>query len=339
MRNMPGNCIRNGQNREILASKAPVYDESGHIQGLVGYFLDRTALLEQDSRGREAKRRDMLTGLLNARGLMEEESAFRDEFYLRGADYVRVHISIDGFPHIVKQFGFEFGDQALIALGKALKQEFGQSSAIARFDGQRFIILQQIDNPEEPKRIRERIRDISSRLQTINGTPVTLYLSVGYAIFSECRDSEEMRQRAENSLLIDHDDSVSAEIRISHSSEVFHLYDNLPIPFAVYRVVPSEDGVVRDAIITYVNHSFEENSGRTQPELLGHSTQQLFSELDEHWYELAARAALGGESVTDRFYFPPTHSYYYLTASQVIHPGYCCFTYLKLDMDELIPEN
>lgn len=141
-----------------------------------------------------------------------------------------------------------------------------------------------------------------------------------------------MRTRAENSLLVDHDSNISAESRISRSSELFYLYDNLPIPFAVYRVIAAPDGAVEDAIITYVNHSFEENSGLTQQELLGHSTQQLFPDLEEHWYELAARAALKGESITDRFCFGQDKACYHVTASQVIHPGYCCFTFLKLDL-------
>jgi PAS domain-containing protein len=124
------------------------------------------------------------------------------------------------------------------------------------------------------------------------------------------------------------------ESRIQHASELFHLYDNLPIPFAVYKVVTGGDGVVTDAVLFYVNRSFEANSGLTQPELLGHSTRDLFPDMDEHWYQTATRAALGGESVTDRFFFPPTDSYYYITASQVIHSGYCCFTYLVLDENQ-----
>lgn len=333
--NMPGQCIRNGENREILANKAPLYDENGQIQGLVGYFLDRTALTMHDSRGRETKRRDQLTGLLNARGMMEEDNAFRDEYYLRHADYVRIHLSIDGFTHLLKQYGFEFGDHALVALGKALKQEFGQTSAIARFDGQRFVILHQISDPEEPKQMRERIRTIAASLQRIDGIPVTLYLSVGYAIYSQCESLEEMRQRAENSLLVDHDENISADSRISRSSELFHLYDNLPIPFAVYRVVNRGDGVVSDAIITYVNDSFAKNSGLSKQELLGHGTRELFPELGPRWYEIAAQAALKGESVTELLYFEQNNTHYHTTASQVIHPGYCCFTYLELDLEKL----
>ena len=334
VRNMPGRCIRHGENREILANKAPLYDDNGEIQGLVGYFLDRTALTMHDSRGGDTRRRDMMTGLLNAQGLMEEEQAFQDEYYLRDVDFVRIHIAIDDFSALVAQHGYEFGDKAMIALGNALKQEFGQTSAVARYTGQRYVILRQISSNEEPRQLRERIKAVASTLQNIEGVPLTLYLSVGYAVYSEFENLDEQKTRAENSLMVDHDASISVESRIQHASELFHLYDNLPIPFAVYKVVTGGDGVVTDAVLFYVNRSFEANSGLTQPELLGHSTRELFPDMDEHWYQTATRAALGGESVTDRFFFPPTDSYYYITASQVIHSGYCCFTYLVLDENQ-----
>jgi diguanylate cyclase (GGDEF)-like protein len=335
---MPGKCIRNGENREILANKAPLYDENGEIRGLVGFFIDREQLDQHDSRGGDTKRRDLMTGLLNSRGLMEEEAAFRDEFYLRNMDFVRIHVTIDDFSALTRQQGFEFGDKAMIALGRALKAEFGQTSAVARYSGQRFVILHQVSSTEEPKRLRERIKAVAAGLQSIDGVPLTLYLSVGYCLFSEVEDLAAQKKRAENSLLVDHDENASLERRISHASQLFHLYDNLPIPFAVYKVITNEDGLVRVAVIFYVNRSFEANSGLTAQELLGHSTRELFPSMGEDWYEKAARAALCAESVTDRFFFPPTNSFYHVTASQVIHPGYCCFTYIVVDLDGLTGE-
>ena len=338
VRNMPGRCIRHGENRDILANKAPLYDENGEIQGLVGYFIDRELINANDSRGAETRRRDLMTGLLNARGLMEEEVVFRDEYYMRNADFVRIHITIDDFSSLVKQHGFEFGDKAMVALGRALRQEFGQSAAVARYSGQRFVILRQITGAEEARQLRTRIRSVASSLQSIEGVPLTLYLSVGYAIYSEVDDLEAQKKRAENSLLVDHDENVSTESRISYASELFHFYDDLPIPFAVFRVVTDEEGLVRDAIVFYANHSYELSCGKDVSELLGHGTRELFPTMDENWYDAAGRAALGGESVVSQFYLGPEHNLYHITASPVIHTGYCCFTFLVLDVKEMEPE-
>ena len=58
-RNVPGRCISNGENRDILASKAPLYDQNGQIMGLIGYFIDQELLTVNDARGKETNRRDM----------------------------------------------------------------------------------------------------------------------------------------------------------------------------------------------------------------------------------------------------------------------------------------
>ena len=95
--NIPGFCLNEGENKEILASKAPLYDANGEIKGLLGYFIDKELLTVNDKRGKETARRDMLTGLLDSRGIMEEAIAFRDGYYLRGIDFVRLHIDINDF--------------------------------------------------------------------------------------------------------------------------------------------------------------------------------------------------------------------------------------------------
>ena len=124
---MPGKCISRGESRDILANKTPLYDDNGEIQGLVGYFIDRDLLNANDARGGDFARRDLMTGLLNERGLIEEAQAFQEEYFIRGVDFVRMHVTIDGFPSIVQQLGFEFSDKVLVALGKALKKELRNS--------------------------------------------------------------------------------------------------------------------------------------------------------------------------------------------------------------------
>ena len=334
IRNMPGKCIRRGENRDILANKTPLYDDNGEIQGLVGYFIDRDLLNANDARGGDFARRDLMTGLLNERGLIEEAQAFQEEYFIRGVDFVRIHVTIDGFPSLVQQLGFEFSDKVLVALGKALKEEFGQNSAIARYAGQTFVILRQIGSSEEAQMLRSRIKGIATSLRRIDGVAVTLYLSVGYGIFSAVKDLAEQSKLAENSLLVDHDDNTSAELLIQRTSELFSLYDDLPIPFAVYRVIVNEEGMVTDALLFYANRSFAASAGMPVSSLLGQSTRKMFPELNEKWYELAGRASSGGESIVDRFYYEPENRCYHITVNQVIHSGYCAFTYLALDLHD-----
>ena len=118
----------------------------------------------------------------------------------------------------------------------------------------------------------------------------------------------------------------------SCARRILRLYDELPIAFAVYRMLLDEERRVRDAVVFYVNRKFEERMGRSSAELLGGRTRELFPTLGEAWYERAGRAALTGEIITGRLYCEPIGKDCYMTASQVIHPGYCSVTYQEIDL-------
>ena len=331
LHNIPGRCMNQGENREILASKAPIYDRNGEIQGLIGCFIDKELLSVNDTRGKETKRRDYLTGLLNTRGIAEEARAFQDEYYLRNMDFVRMHLEIDDFASINSQYGFDFGDRAIATLGQALKAAFGRTCAVGRFKGHQFVILHQVEKPAEAAALRAKVKRVAAGIQQIDGVALTFYLSVGYALYSEFMDLDEQGQNADVRLLADHDEHASAENRLSRSSEIFHLYDDLPIAYAVYRVRVDDGTGMLDAKLFYVNHLFEQRSGMKASELLGRSCRELFPGLGEDWYEKASRAALLGETIVDRQYYAPTGKQYYMTASQIIHAGYCSFTYQEID--------
>ena len=219
----------------------------------------------------------------------------------------------------------------IAVLGNQLKKAFGINSAVGRINGYQFVILHQIHSKNEASSLRSSVRQIGERIQDIDGTPVTLYLSTGYSLYSECEDLDEMTQNAEMRLLADHDDHAPVERRLSHNSDFFRLYDDLPISFAVYKVQVNRRRKVTDAVLFYANHLFEQRAQMSVKEMLGVSVKKLFPMLDARWYEMAGRAALYGETIVDTMYFAGTDKQYYLTANQIIHSGYCSVTYQELD--------
>ena len=347
--NVPGHCIRAGENRDILASKKPIYDENGEIRGLMGYFIDTDLLTANDSRGIETKRRDMMTGLLNARGLQEEANAFRDEYFLRNADFARINVSVEDFISLISQYGHGFGDKVLIELGKALKRLFGQSSAVGRYSGHQFVIFRQAKPPAESnslptescgagsencshadmEKMHARIRAAAAEIREIDGTPLTLYLSIGCALFSESEDLEEQAKTAQIRLLADHGGNAPSEHRSARAQELFHLYENLPIPYVVYHTVTDVNEKVTDAVVFYVNRRFCEMLGKPAGELLGKRVRTLFPALKDEWFDIAQRAALFNETVIEPRFTNEGEKIFHLTASPVIRRGYCAFTYQK----------
>ncbi len=168
-------------------------------------------------------------------------------------------------------------------------------------------------------------------MHEIDGIHITLYLSLGYSRFSETRDLELMEQNAEMRLLVDHDAHAPVEHRKSGSSDFFRLYDHLPIAYAVYKVHPDEERKVKDAEIFYANHLFEKRAGRPVSSMLGRSVRELFPMLDEKWFDIVGRCAMQGETIIENLYFEQTGLHYYMTASQIIRPGFCSITYQEID--------
>ena len=330
LRNMPGNCISRGKNREILASKTPLYDVNGEITGLLGYFIDKGLMGVNDQRGEESSRRDLLTGLLNSRGISEEAESFLDEYHLRGRDFVRIHIGINDFDMINKQYGFDFGDKVLVAFGRALREGFGQRGVVGRYAGRKFTILQQVDSVEEAGRLRAKVRAVGDSVREIDGKPITLYLSVGYALYSECLDSDELTKNAEVCLLADYDQSISAESRIEHARELFSLFDDLPVLYAVFHVTYAERSGRYDAVFFYVNHKYEEFARLPAKAMIGHTVRELFPFLGDDWYQDVKSAALDGEVVEGEFDSPLSGVHYRFTARQIIYPGYCAITCVEM---------
>lgn len=330
-RYVPGNCMREGQNREILASKMPLYDVNGEIAGLLGYFIDREQICCNDVRGADTLQKDSLTGLLNARGIAEAANEFEEQYYRRRMDFVRMHVSFSDFNVIIQQYGYDFADKMIIELGDRLRRAVGTFAAIGRYNGHHFVILYQIKNPGDLDMLRETVRDEADGIREIDGIPVTFYLAIGDTLYSEAGGLEEQKKKSELRMMADHDTTKSIESFVESSAEIFSLYDDLPISYAVYEVIRDGDGKACDAILFYANHKFEERSGKEAADMLGRRTRDLFPSLEEDWYDKADRAAYKGETVVDNIYFVPTGKHYYMTASQVIRTGFCCFTYQEID--------
>lgn len=331
-RHMPGNCICHGQSREILASKTPLYDMNGEITGLLGHFIDKTSLIGSDKRGTDDSRRELLTGLLNSRGLAEEAEVFHDEYYLRGTDFARIHIGINDFNTINEQYGYDFGDRVLNAFGQALKQGFGLRAAIGRYAGRNFTVIQQVKNKAEAGKLREKVKDIGNSIREIDGQPITLYLSVGYALFSEFLDLNELAKNAEIRLHADYDKNISAENRVDHASELFSLFDDLPVPYSVYHVTHAEHSGQYDAVFFYVNRKYEEFAELPAEAMLGHTVREVFPYLGDDWYQDVKSAALDGEVVEGEFDSPMNGKHFHFAARQIIYPGYCAITCTEIPL-------
>ena len=175
---------------------------------------------------------------------------------------------------------------------------------------------------------------LDESVREVDGKPITLYLSVGYALYSEYLDQEEQTKSAEMRLHADYDRNISAESRIGHASELFSLFDHLPVPYAVFHVTYAEHSGKYDAVFFYVNHKYEEFADLPAKAMLGHTVREVFPFLEDEWYLDVKSAALDGKVVEGEFDVPQTGKHYRFTTRQIVYPGYCAITCVEMPTAE-----
>ena len=322
-----GDCLVQGENHEIVATKRPLFSRDGKIVGLIGSFYQTDSHDSARQALRQA-RTDDLTGLLNSRGLYEDLYAYIDEYKLRGQDFARIEVAIDDFEDFNGRYGFEFGDAVIRETGRALLRCCGNTATVGRVYGCNFTVLRQFEDAAEIDGLIERIRRIPSELRLINGIPFSMFLSVGTALYSETENRENMAMQAELRRLTDDIEGISQNQLIENSSRIFHMVDDLPISYAVYKVLTAPEG--SDAIILYANRKFLQTTGLSPEALIGKRVNRFFTSLPIEWLGYAVEAGINGKTVETVFHFTPLDMDLAVTAQPIIGPGFCAFTFRKI---------
>lgn len=185
--------------RWVRAQATIIKDESGKSVYAVGKVVDIQR--EKEERDQLVKRaqRDSLTGVYNTatsrsmivQGLQESGEADTNALII---------IDIDHFKDVNDRFGHYIGDQTLIALARALQDNFRREDIVGRLGGDEFVIFM--------RRI-ESTRDVADKcaclLHTVHkmtleaeGPPVTL--SIGVAVAKGCEVFETLYKKADQAL-------------------------------------------------------------------------------------------------------------------------------------------
>jgi len=330
-RQAEGKCLNQGEDREIVATKMPVYSPDGEIVGLIGSFYETQTVQTKEKAFAQA-RTDALTGLLNSRGISEDLYAYVDEYQLRGKDFAYLQIAIDDFSDINTRYGYDFGDAVMQETGKALLNCCGNTATIGRITGCNFTVLRQFDHAVELDNLIAQIRRIPLELKEINGVPFSIYLSVGMALYSETRDRERMAVQAELRRMTDDVEGISQQQLMENTGRIFKMFDDLPIAYAVYKMIPGPNG--NDAVVLYANHRFMFVTRTTPLTLIGKRVSHFFTTLPADWFSLAEQAGLEGRTVEKRFRIEPMKHDMIATAYPLIGPGFCAFTFRSAVQDE-----
>lgn len=195
--NLQGNCIIRGQMRYIVASKFPLYDENNNIVGLWGYFRDNTEeILKLNNLQAEAMT-DALTKLANRRGLDNQLLHYEESYIENKMDFVLFYFDIDKFKLFNDSYGHDMGDVVLTSVSNNLLKAFNNTAIIARQGGDEFIVVKQYKDKKEILKYESMIENAFNSISIINHPKLKVKCSIGYAIYSEVLNIENLIKLAD----------------------------------------------------------------------------------------------------------------------------------------------
>ena len=158
---IPGKCIIRGEERDIIASKRPLY-EGDEIVGLVGSFVDITDAIRRQSKMEglqvlytvESLRHipyfdrlldetgldevtDPLTGLICRAYALD----FVHSLIAKGIPFTFSIVDLDNFKFINDTFGHSSGDTVLKNVSKSMADFLGNRGIVGRFGGDELLIV------------------------------------------------------------------------------------------------------------------------------------------------------------------------------------------------------
>jgi diguanylate cyclase (GGDEF)-like protein len=123
---------------------------------------------------------DQLTGLHNRRYFYDQVELALAYHKRYAYPFCLLVMDIDHFKSINDQYGHQFGDEVLMGVSQALKQEVRDTDILVRYGGEEFVIIFANIGCDSGKQFSERIRKRIKTLSWSNGEKnVSITISIG----------------------------------------------------------------------------------------------------------------------------------------------------------------
>jgi diguanylate cyclase (GGDEF)-like protein len=178
----------NGEVHHIQALASVVRDEAGSPQRMIGTNCDvievRTLadqLRHEKDAGTFAAAHDMLTGLLNRRGI---EAWIRSQPMLVGT---LLYFDIDGFKKVNDRGGHSVGDETLRLVARIIGDAVREGDRAARMGGDEFlVVLRDVTEGETTINVAARITSAVESLRPLGaGDNTRIGISIGIAYLAD----------------------------------------------------------------------------------------------------------------------------------------------------------
>ncbi|HRH90125.1 MAG TPA: GGDEF domain-containing protein, partial [Rubrivivax sp.] len=144
----------------------------------------RRQLVSSQQALRTQSERDPLTHLANRRHFLTVMQAARAFGAGDGFDGALLLIDIDHFKHVNDGHGHAAGDIVLCEVARRLNEAVRGDDLVVRWGGEEFLVLALQVPPDQVETLAERVlRHIGERPVVVQGEPVRVTVSIGYARF------------------------------------------------------------------------------------------------------------------------------------------------------------
>ncbi|MCE8016483.1 sensor domain-containing diguanylate cyclase [Halomonas sp. MCCC 1A17488] len=179
------------------------YAPEGDDQILIGTVRDITEQKKLELRLRQLSRTDELTALFNRRYFMQRLVQELARYRRYGRPTSVVLFDFDHFKRINDTHGHPAGDQALVSVGKLLREKLRTNDIPARLGGEEFALLLPETSLEEAVGVAEKVRQLVEKqeFESEQGHRFGASITCGVSAFQGAEETvEAILHRADHNL-------------------------------------------------------------------------------------------------------------------------------------------
>jgi diguanylate cyclase (GGDEF)-like protein len=134
---------------------------------------------------------DVLTGLLNRRGLEQRLAHERERQRRHGTPMALLSVDVDHFKRVNDQHGHAAGDAVLVGVARLLQREARSLDVVARMGGEEFCLLLPATGRDGAWQLAQRLlRAHREHTHEVGGSTVTVTISIGLALAEDPREPD-----------------------------------------------------------------------------------------------------------------------------------------------------